>query len=122
MAANTMNPQPLQACIFVGAQEQQQQQQRMQIPARIDGDEARLETDDYRCDEVLALNEDEEPAVQVDKHMHGGYSNGTVAPTRTSELTIAFEGEVYVFPAVTPQKVSPSALHFLKVFRFREEH
>ncbi|CAJ1936151.1 unnamed protein product [Sphenostylis stenocarpa] len=25
--------------------------------------------------------------------------------TRTSELTISFEGEVYVFPAVTPQKV-----------------
>ncbi|XP_065871224.1 GATA transcription factor 19-like isoform X2 [Euphorbia lathyris] len=28
-----------------------------------------------------------------------------VQSTRTSELTIAFEGEVYVFPAVTPQKV-----------------
>ncbi|KAM6576472.1 hypothetical protein CsatB_028309 [Cannabis sativa] len=26
-------------------------------------------------------------------------------PSRTSELTIAFEGEVYVFPAVTPEKV-----------------
>ena len=25
--------------------------------------------------------------------------------SRTSELTIAFEGEVYVFPAVTPEKV-----------------
>lgn len=25
---------------------------------------------------------------------------------RTSELTISFEGEVYVFPAVTPDKVS----------------
>jgi len=25
--------------------------------------------------------------------------------SRTSELTISFEGEVYVFPAVTPQKV-----------------
>ncbi|KAJ9174979.1 hypothetical protein P3X46_013569 [Hevea brasiliensis] len=28
-----------------------------------------------------------------------------VQSSRTSELTIAFEGEVYVFPAVTPQKV-----------------
>ncbi|KAJ8768950.1 hypothetical protein K2173_023945 [Erythroxylum novogranatense] len=28
-----------------------------------------------------------------------------VSMGRTSELTIAFEGEVYVFPAVTPQKV-----------------
>lgn len=26
-------------------------------------------------------------------------------PSRTSELTLSFEGEVYVFPAVTPQKV-----------------
>ncbi|PON71820.1 GATA transcription factor [Parasponia andersonii] len=26
-------------------------------------------------------------------------------PSRTSELTVAFEGEVYVFPAVTPEKV-----------------
>lgn len=25
--------------------------------------------------------------------------------TRTGELTMSFEGEVYVFPAVTPQKV-----------------
>ncbi|XP_038684798.1 GATA transcription factor 24-like isoform X2 [Tripterygium wilfordii] len=32
--------------------------------------------------------------------------NGSlVQPTRTSEVTLAFEGEVYVFPAVTPQKV-----------------
>jgi hypothetical protein len=28
-----------------------------------------------------------------------------VTPSRTSELTLAFEGEVYVFPAVTPEKV-----------------
>lgn len=32
---------------------------------------------------------------------------------RTSELTIAFEGEVYVFPAVTPDKAS-----FLTFFQF----
>ncbi|GLT68564.1 hypothetical protein SLA2020_407830 [Shorea laevis] len=34
---------------------------------------------------------------------HG--NGGLVQPTRTSELTVAFEGEVYVFPAVTPEKV-----------------
>ncbi|XP_052189371.1 GATA transcription factor 24-like isoform X2 [Diospyros lotus] len=34
---------------------------------------------------------------------HGG--GGVVAASRTSELTLAFEGEVYVFPAVTPEKV-----------------
>lgn len=33
-------------------------------------------------------------------------NGGLVQPTRTSELTVAFEGEVYVFPAVTPEKVS----------------
>lgn len=27
------------------------------------------------------------------------------AASRTSELTLSFEGEVYVFPAVTPEKV-----------------
>lgn len=32
-------------------------------------------------------------------------TNGGVVQSRTSELTIAFEGEVYVFPAVTPEKV-----------------
>jgi len=34
---------------------------------------------------------------------------------RTSELTISFEGEVYVFPAVTPQKVHfiPSQILYL---------
>ncbi|XP_061371728.1 GATA transcription factor 24-like [Gastrolobium bilobum] len=34
-------------------------------------------------------------------HGHGAL----VVPSRTSELTLSFEGEVYVFPAVTPQKV-----------------
>lgn len=29
-----------------------------------------------------------------------------VAASRTSELTLSFEGEVYVFPAVTPEKVN----------------
>lgn len=30
---------------------------------------------------------------------------GMVMASRTSELTLSFEGEVYVFPAVTPEKV-----------------
>lgn len=32
--------------------------------------------------------------------------------TRTGELTMSFEGEVYVFPAVTPQKVNFNFLCF----------
>ncbi|KAJ6866272.1 GATA transcription factor 24-like isoform X1 [Populus alba x Populus x berolinensis] len=35
----------------------------------------------------------------------GNRNDRVVETTRTSELTIAFEGEVYVFPAVTPSKV-----------------
>lgn len=35
----------------------------------------------------------------------GGGTRGVVAPSRTSELTLSFEGEVYVFPAVTHEKV-----------------
>ncbi|KAK7351216.1 hypothetical protein VNO77_10507 [Canavalia gladiata] len=32
-------------------------------------------------------------------------ADAVAMPSRTSELTLSFEGEVYVFPAVTPQKV-----------------
>ncbi|KAM3342336.1 GATA transcription factor 19 isoform X2 [Capsicum galapagoense] len=35
----------------------------------------------------------------------GGGGGGVVQVCRSSELTLAFEGEVYVFPAVTPDKV-----------------
>ncbi|MBA0838600.1 hypothetical protein Goarm_004407 [Gossypium armourianum] len=35
--------------------------------------------------------------------VNGG--GGVVMASRTSELTLSFEGEVYVFPAVTPEKV-----------------
>ncbi|KAJ6691073.1 GATA TRANSCRIPTION FACTOR 28 ISOFORM X1 [Salix koriyanagi] len=35
----------------------------------------------------------------------GNRNDRVVETTRTSELTIAFEGEVYVFPTVTPSKV-----------------
>ncbi|KAK8529785.1 hypothetical protein V6N13_102684 [Hibiscus sabdariffa] len=38
-------------------------------------------------------------------HVNGVVGGGVLQPTRTSELTIAFEGEVYVFPAVTSEKV-----------------
>jgi hypothetical protein len=44
----------------------------------------------------------------VAEHNHGagGGGGGVVIASRTSELTLSFEGEVYVFPAVTPEKVS----------------
>ena len=43
----------------------------------------------------------------------GGTGNACGPHTRASELTISFEGEVYVFPAVTPQKVPFLLLLFL---------
>ncbi|XP_047334261.1 GATA transcription factor 24-like isoform X2 [Impatiens glandulifera] len=39
------------------------------------------------------------------QHHHDGKLGGLVVASRTSELTLAFEGEVYVFSAVTPEKV-----------------
>lgn len=36
------------------------------------------------------------------------------AASRTSELTLSFEGEVYVFPAVTPEKVQFFLIFFNK--------
>ncbi|XP_024173966.1 GATA transcription factor 24 isoform X1 [Rosa chinensis] len=58
------------------------------------GDEAIMEEDE---EEVHASSAAAAAA-------RGGVSVLTAA-TRTSELTLSFEGEVYVFPAVTPQKV-----------------
>ncbi|XP_044489142.1 GATA transcription factor 24-like isoform X2 [Mangifera indica] len=49
----------------------------------------------------------EEKEAQVRSVNHDN-TNGTPASTeltRTGELTLSFEGQVYVFPAVTPQKV-----------------
>ncbi|KAL9357255.1 hypothetical protein Peur_050508 [Populus x canadensis] len=46
--------------------------------------------------------------VSVAEHHRGvrvGVGGGVVTTSRTSELTLSFEGEVYVFPAVTPEKV-----------------
>ncbi|KAJ4832805.1 hypothetical protein Tsubulata_044947, partial [Turnera subulata] len=47
-----------------------------------------------------------EEVAQVKHGNENGYGGGykAVQSARTSELTISFEGEVYVFPAVTPQK------------------
>ncbi|XP_058224970.1 GATA transcription factor 24-like [Rhododendron vialii] len=39
------------------------------------------------------------------RRRRGGGGVAAAAASRTSELTLSFEGEVYVFPAVTPEKV-----------------
>ncbi|KAI5404526.1 GATA transcription factor 24 isoform X2 [Lathyrus oleraceus] len=49
---------------------------------------------------------EEETHVNSVKASASANHDGVVLPiTRTGELTLSFEGEVYVFPAVTPQKV-----------------
>ncbi|KAF7803778.1 GATA transcription factor 19-like [Senna tora] len=81
---DTVNPQPLQERPYEGGEGQQ----LVRAPVEVNG---------------------------VEGGLHGQYANGgrdevngangCTMQSRTSELTIAFEGEVYVFPAVTPEKV-----------------
>ncbi|KAK9270356.1 hypothetical protein L1049_025935 [Liquidambar formosana] len=89
------NPLPLQARPY---------DQHMHIPIQIDdeddgeyedgvdggggGDDAMDDADGAQMNSVNPMN-------------HAG----VVVASRTSELTLSFEGEVYVFPAVTPEKV-----------------
>lgn len=81
-------------------------------PMRVEDEDDELEdggTDDC-ADEV-----EEAGQVYVDSVIDYGHhhrsnnasssTGGGVAPSRTSELTLSFEGEVYVFPAVTHEKV-----------------
>ncbi|GMP38871.1 hypothetical protein CsSME_00009960 [Camellia sinensis var. sinensis] len=44
--------------------------------------------------------------VQVNSVILPVNNNPVALPSPTSELSISFEGEVYVFPAVTPEKVN----------------
>lgn len=95
------NPQPLQARPF---------EDPMRGPIPIDDDEdddyedgAGLGGDDSAMDD---LDETHINSVSVAEHGGGGGGGGgLVMASRTSELTLSFEGEVYVFPAVTPEKV-----------------
>lgn len=92
------NPQPLQARPY---------DDHAQAPIQIEDDDDIGEYDDGD-----AMDDVEEAymnsAVNVAEH-HGGIGvgggGGVVMASRTSELTLSFEGEVYVFPAVTPEKV-----------------
>ncbi|XP_022962606.1 GATA transcription factor 19-like isoform X1 [Cucurbita moschata] len=87
------NPQPLQARPF---------QEHVQVPTMMGNDDGEYE-DDGGGGGGGDVMDDVEGAhmtsVSVVKH------GGLVMASRTSELTLSFEGEVYVFPAVTPEKV-----------------
>ncbi|KAL1336179.1 hypothetical protein HN51_030591 [Arachis hypogaea] len=94
---DTANQQRLQARTFDDddddeAQPQQQQQQKtVLVPMQVNGALNPFDGGSHEVEEAFVSS--------------GLSSTATSVQPRTSELTIAFEGEVYVFPAVTPEKV-----------------
>ncbi|KAI5355762.1 hypothetical protein L3X38_008657 [Prunus dulcis] len=92
-----VNPQPLQARPF---------EEHGRGPIPIEDDEAEYE--DGGDDGMEDMEEVHVNSVSVAERGGGGGGGGgggVVMASRTSELTLSFEGEVYVFPAVTPEKV-----------------
>ncbi|KAJ8762479.1 hypothetical protein K2173_007918 [Erythroxylum novogranatense] len=89
------NPQPLQARPY---------EDHARGPIQIvDDDDCCGEYDDG---DDLEEAQGNSAAVNVaEHHLRSGGGGGLVMASRTSELTLSFEGEVYVFPAVTPEKV-----------------
>ena len=94
------NPQPLQARPF---------EEHARGTIQIEDDDG-----DYEDDAMDDVEEANVNSVNVAEHrivvggVNGGggaAGGGVVMASRTSELTLSFEGEVYVFPAVTPEKV-----------------
>lgn len=93
-----MNPQPLQARPYIDTEEHD----GAQTPIPIQNGSKQGD----RYDEPEEV-EDEAGASSVNRKSNdrGGSSVQSSTSTRTSELTVAYEGEVYVFPAVTPHRV-----------------
>ncbi|KAF6160636.1 hypothetical protein GIB67_019576 [Kingdonia uniflora] len=95
-----VNPQPLQARPFDGNEpHHHRRHHRMHIPIQID-DEDEGGYDDV--DDIEGMDELEEELV------NSGRSQGHTSVAlqrRMSELTLSFEGEVYVFRAVSAEKV-----------------
>lgn len=96
------NPQPLQARPFGD---------HARGPIPLEDDEG--EYDDGGDDTMDDVEDAHLNSVSVAEHGGGGGVGGVVMASRTSELTLSFEGEVYVFPAVTPEKVTLSLYHYL---------
>uniref|UniRef100_A0A2P2KQS5 GATA transcription factor 24-like n=1 Tax=Rhizophora mucronata TaxID=61149 RepID=A0A2P2KQS5_RHIMU len=94
------NPQPLQARPYEGYP---------RAPIQIDEDDGGGEYEDGDAMDDVEEDAQENSAVNVAEHHVGGSvgsgGGAVVVASRTSELTLSFEGEVYVFPAVTTEKV-----------------
>ncbi|CAB4289847.1 unnamed protein product [Prunus armeniaca] len=86
----TVNAQPLQARAYEG------EDQLVHVPAELEGDY------DEGGGAKAAMNGGDQARMSSGVTMSRCNS---ALPSRTSELTIAFEGEVHVFPAATPDKV-----------------
>lgn len=80
---------------LMAAQQQPLQFEDPAIPVDDDDDD-----DDDGDDAMDELEETNDNPVNASAN-----HDAVVMPSRTSELTLSFEGEVYVFPSVTPQKV-----------------
>lgn len=102
------NPRPLQARPY---EDHAPLQSIRMVMEEEDDDDVDGAYEDDGGEETMDEAEDVSMKV-LNHHQYGGQSKqlyggagGVVEVSRTSELTLAFEGEVYVFPAVTPDKV-----------------
>lgn len=69
----------------------------------VDGEEFGESDGDESTDD--GIDEDQTVRMRREKRGVGIYVGPSSSSSRTSELTLSFEGEVFVFPAVTPEKV-----------------
>lgn len=106
------NPQPLQARPF---------EEHPRAPIQIEDEDGEYEDcdgmDDVEEGNVNSLNiinNTNNSNISHNSSVVNVAEHGVVvaAASRTSELTLSFEGEVYVFPAVTPEKVFFSKILF----------
>lgn len=68
-------------------------------------DDDYIDDDDMDNSHAAAITPPQRHQYSNSYNVIGGGGGGGVVASRTSELSLAFEGEVYVFPAVTPEKV-----------------
>lgn len=121
-----VNPQPLQVRPL---EEEERENHLVQVPIEMDGDEGGSEYEymNGRSAQHEAMNGGGVGVggggggVEVEARASGASgsasASASASASRTSELTIAFEGEVYVFPAVTPDKVCEYLFFFFGFWR-----
>lgn len=105
------NPQPLQARPF---------EDHMRGPVPVGGGDEEEEEEEYEDGGGCGNDGGDEAMEDLEVTQANSVSvaepGGVVMASRTSELTLSFEGEVYVFPAVTPEKVCHWVSFFLLLY------